>query len=679
MKKITLILFLFAVFVTKGQIVVNTSTYTVPQLVQNVLVNSTCAQVSNFTSQGNCGIGYFQYSGSDFAFNNGVIIRTGNANFNSGSYSGNNISSVCSNVGDAELQAISNANGQTGSINDVSYIKFNFTPYTDNFSFNFIFASNEYGTYQCGYGDVFAFILTDLTTGVSQNLAVIPGTSTPVSVLNIRDAAYNGACSSVNQIYFDEYSPSLPVAQTEMNMKGFTVPFTAEATVVPGHNYTIKLVIGDYGDNDFDSAVFIEGGSFNVGTAEISFPLGVGVQTGDMTIANGTALCPGQSKVISTGLNPANFNFVWTKDGINLGINAPSITVSSAGTYCVSASIIGSPGACVQTDCIIVEYFPSFNFVTPPSLTICNNITPQLYNLNSVLTTIFGANNISDFDYGFYLTQADAINNTNMIPSAQWGAYPGTSGQIVYFGAESLVTGATCRESVPVTLLQVPCTVTTPPNLVVCDDSSNDGFATFNLDPQTPIALGSNNPANYNVTYHTSLSDANGDLNAISPANSFTNTVNPQTIYIRLEESSNAANFTTTSFQLQVVSQPTVTISGTASICNGGSTNLTFTGTPNAQVNYTDGTNALQTTLNSSGTSVVSVTPTVTTTYSLVNAMITTPPGCTNPQTGSATVTVSSQVVGTLSYSPSSFCTSDLGTYSPSFSTTSVGSGSCAS
>lgn len=63
MKKITLVLFLFAVFVTKGQIVVNTSTYTVPQLVQNILVNSTCAQVSNFTSQGNCGIGYFQYSG----------------------------------------------------------------------------------------------------------------------------------------------------------------------------------------------------------------------------------------------------------------------------------------------------------------------------------------------------------------------------------------------------------------------------------------------------------------------------------------------------------------------------------------------------------------------------------------------------------------------------------------
>ncbi|WP_394332336.1 PKD-like domain-containing protein [Flavobacterium indicum] len=265
-----------------------------------------------------------------------------------------------------------------------------------------------------------------------------------------------------------------------------------------------------------------------------------------------------------------------------------------------------------------------------------------------------------------------------MIPSAQWGAYPGTSGQIVYFGAESFVTGATCRESVPVTLLQVPCTVTTPPNLVVCDDSSNDGFATFNLDPQTPIALGSNNPANYNVTYHTSLSDANGDLNAISPTNSFTNTVNPQTIYIRLEESSNAANFTTTSFQLQVVSQPTVTISGTASICNGGSTNLTFTGTPGALITYTDGTTNFTLTLDASGNGTVTVSPTSTTTYSLVSAAITLPPGCTNPQSGSVTITVSQQVVGTLSYSPSDFCTTDASTYAPIFTTTTAGSGSCA-
>ena len=178
MKKITLSVFLlfFCGMLFSQSINVNTTSYTVPQLIQNVLIDSPCAQVSNFQTQGNCGVGYFSYGGpsSGFAFQDGVIIRCGNANNSSGSFTGLNTSSVCSNAGDAELLAISQANGNTGTINDASFVKFNFTPYTDNFSFNFIFSSNEYGTYQCGFSDVFAFILTDITAGTpSQNLAVI--------------------------------------------------------------------------------------------------------------------------------------------------------------------------------------------------------------------------------------------------------------------------------------------------------------------------------------------------------------------------------------------------------------------------------------------------------------------------------------------------------------------------
>ena len=161
------------------------------------------------------------------------------------------------------------------------------------------------------------------------------------------------------------------------------------------------------------------------------------------------------------------------------------------------------------------------------------------------------------------------------------------------------------------------------------------------------------NPSNYVVTYHTSQADANADINAITPTNAYSNISNPQTIHVR-REVANPLNFAYTTFQLHVVAQPTVTISGSASICSGSSTNLTFTGTLMLKVNYR-WYECFANDFKFIGTSVVSVTPTLTTTYSLVNAMITTPPGCTNPQTGSATVTVSSQVVGTLSYSPSSF------------------------
>ncbi|MFY7938868.1 MAG: choice-of-anchor L domain-containing protein, partial [Flavobacterium sp.] len=169
MKKITISIFLlfFSGILFSQSINVNTTTYSISQLVQNVLIDSPCAQVSNFTTQGNCGIGYFSYGGSpaSFPFQDGVIIRCGVATNSSGSFTDTNLSSACPGAtGDAQLLAISQANGNTGSINDASFVKFNFTPFTDNFSFNFIFASNEYGTYQCGFSDVFAFILTDVTT-----------------------------------------------------------------------------------------------------------------------------------------------------------------------------------------------------------------------------------------------------------------------------------------------------------------------------------------------------------------------------------------------------------------------------------------------------------------------------------------------------------------------------------
>jgi hypothetical protein len=263
MKKILLFV-LFSTIFSYGQGITVSTNYTNNQLVNDVLINSPCAQGYNIQSQGNCGIGYFNTTNPNFPFQEGVIIRNGNVNSSSGQYTGNNMSSVCSNTGDSELLAISQANGNSGSINDVSYLKFNFVSSANYLSFDFIFASNEYGPYQCSFSDVFAFILTDLNTGISQNLAVIPGTTTPVSVTTIRDVLYNSGCSSVNPQFFSTYN--VGSSSSTMNMNGYTVPMTASATVIPNNPYSIKLVIGDYNDTAFDSAVFFKANSFNVGT-----------------------------------------------------------------------------------------------------------------------------------------------------------------------------------------------------------------------------------------------------------------------------------------------------------------------------------------------------------------------------------------------------------------------------
>lgn len=265
MKAKLLVLFLCISATTFAQGITISSTYTNTQLVNDILINNPCSEAYNITSQGNCGIGYFNAGNSNFPFAEGVIIRNGTAALSAGQFNNPVASSVCSNQGDSQLLAISQANGNSGNITDVSFLKFNFVSSSSQFSFDFIFASNEYGQYQCSFSDVFAFILTDLTTGISQNLAVIPGTTSPVSVNTIRDSAYNSTCNSVNPLYFSTYSTNTNPGP--INMKGYTVPMIASAPIIPNNPYSIKLVIGDYADSAFDSAVFINGNSFDIGSS----------------------------------------------------------------------------------------------------------------------------------------------------------------------------------------------------------------------------------------------------------------------------------------------------------------------------------------------------------------------------------------------------------------------------
>ncbi|HRE77499.1 MAG TPA: choice-of-anchor L domain-containing protein [Flavobacterium sp.] len=247
-------------------VTVNTFLYTPEQIVNDVILNSSCGIIDNVVTQGTCGVGYFNANDSDFPFQEGLVIRSGQVNLSQGPFVNENnfLSSTCSQTGDPQLNAILQSSGQTGTINDVSYVKFDIVPTSNILSFNFIFASNEYGQFQCSFSDVFGFILTDLTTNETINIAVVPGTNTPISVTTIRDNTNNNSCASVNPQFFSTYN--VGSANAGLNMRGYTMPLTAIASVTPNHTYSLKLAVGDYGDTQYDSAVFIEGGSLSLGS-----------------------------------------------------------------------------------------------------------------------------------------------------------------------------------------------------------------------------------------------------------------------------------------------------------------------------------------------------------------------------------------------------------------------------
>ncbi|MEM1001347.1 MAG: choice-of-anchor L domain-containing protein [Bacteroidota bacterium] len=71
-------------------------------------------------------------------------------------------------------------------------------------------------------------------------------------------------------------------------------------------------------------------------------------------------------------------------------------------------------------------------------------------------------------------------------------------------------------------------------DMVVCDDSSNDGIENFNLNDKIAELLAAVFLSDYDIQFFESDSDAQNNINPISP--NYQNSSSPQTIYVRMED-----------------------------------------------------------------------------------------------------------------------------------------------
>ncbi|WP_306353466.1 choice-of-anchor L domain-containing protein, partial [Flavobacterium sp. '19STA2R22 D10 B1'] len=563
MKKILLVLcLLFAVKGFSQGITVNTTTYTVDQLIKDVLIDTPCAQVSNIvgvtgTNYGDVnGIGYFTNTNPNFPIAKGVILSTGNVNLAPGP----NLTTqgVGGNgwPGDPDLAAIIlAATGNAMNPKNASYIEFDFKPLTDTISFNFLFASEEYGTYQCSFSDAFAFILTNTVTGVQSNLAVIPGTNVPVSVVTIRDALYNAACASVNPTFFAAYygAGGLNPNLAAINFNGQTVLMNAMSPVTPNVLYHIKLVVADRNDTNMDSAVFIEAGSFNVGSADLGFDL-----------VGGAALCPEKTKVLSI-VGGEDLVYVWTLNGVAIpGATGPTYEVTAPGTYGVIASYPGT--TCQLTDQIVVEYLPPFSGTQATNLTVCDNGTPlQSYNLTLNNAAALNVDpNLYDINY--FATEAAMNAGFPTIPTVQLTNYqsPG-NGETIYIKIEDIASGTGCTFVRTFTLNKSAVVLGQPANLSACELPVGSGTATFDLTTQESIILDGAGPVGYTITYHTNAADGATGANPIPTPSVYTGPSG--TIYVHVVNTAGDGCFANTSFTVTVHPQPVVAPVADVSAC----------------------------------------------------------------------------------------------------------------
>jgi len=374
-----LIFIAFLIFIPSSQaqvITVSTTEFTHEELVTDVLINSPCAIVDNITTVtgtnfglGN-GIGYFENTNPNFPMQNGVILATGSVNDAPGPNTSNTFAGG-GWPGDPQLfNYIQNLGIDPGltSYNDATIMEFDFTPLTDSISFNFVFGSNEYGTFQCSFSDAFAFFLEDMVTGDIVNMALVPDTpgEVPISVTTIRDQVHNGSCSSENPEFFDVFygTTGQPPASAPVNLNGLTVLMQAWQFVTPNNPYRMKLVIADRNDSSWDSAVFIEGGSFFIGNADLG---------DDLTVANGNAPCDDEEVILSVDTSPDSI-ITWFFNGdIIPDENGPELIVTVSGTYGVEIQNPDAPD-CIITDEVIVEFITAPIVDLGEDVLVCDNV-----------------------------------------------------------------------------------------------------------------------------------------------------------------------------------------------------------------------------------------------------------------------------------------------------------------
>jgi hypothetical protein len=252
----------------------------VNDLVIDILVDNDCANVSNISFTGNPNapsIGYFDNNNSSFPIESGIIINNGNVTNAEGPNQGIQSDGGWDNSANSEPELSTFIPSISGSSNDESVLTFDFEAVSESLSFDFVFASEEYEDYQCNdtFADAFVFILTD-QNGNQENLALVPETTDPISVTTVSPGTQTG-CSPVNAEFFGEeyYGAVAPIAPIEY--QGRTAVLTASTTINPGEVYNIKMIIADRGDSQYDSAIFLSAGSFELGS--ISNPTAASTQS----------------------------------------------------------------------------------------------------------------------------------------------------------------------------------------------------------------------------------------------------------------------------------------------------------------------------------------------------------------------------------------------------------------
>ena len=273
-------------------------------------------------------------------------------------------------------------------------LEFDLKPACNVLKLKYVFASEEYPEYVSqGYNDAFGFFISGPNPAggsyVAQNIALLPGTTIPVSIDNVNattNANYYVNNQNGNDIEYD----------------GFTTPFISSIDVTTCSSYHLKFVIADAGDCRYSSAVLLSQGGL---TCEASQSPQTSANVVPVTCSNnGSATLnvqnysgnityfwqpTGQTSSSVSNLSPGTYTctlgfllpcpFTQTISVNVPGDNAFTISTTTQNSYCNTASGVATVSGSGGT---LPYSLPTWNTLPQQNSTIVDSLLPGIYTVS---------------------------------------------------------------------------------------------------------------------------------------------------------------------------------------------------------------------------------------------------------------------------------------------------------
>lgn len=356
------------------------------------------------------------------------------------------------------------------ALNDIGYLSFWIKPTIDNFQFSYCFASDEYPNYVgSSFNDFFGFYFSGPFDSVGnyikgspayymQNLALVPGTQTPVMINTVN---HGGGYSSSGGSSYPEYHivPSGSCSSSSgFNQWTVKLP-TATTVVIADAYYKIDILICDISDHALHSGLYISKDmrrfdTINIDTAICDNDVYYYNDKGDYlskqgkyqlvyeNITGGDSVINIDLKVNSTSLD----NYCWELlQGETIEVD--DMVVSVPGSYIFKyQTAFGCDSTVVynveygsetkEVDCIKSDITSNLNYIQDEIINVYPNPTSdvvyienlpdnsiiELYNINGILVKKCnrGILNVSELESGVYyirIISSDKVITKKIIKS----------------------------------------------------------------------------------------------------------------------------------------------------------------------------------------------------------------------------------------------------------------------